>query len=306
MQTQEWALITFTILTQMAVGAFLVLGVVHYFAVRKAGMEEADRLSDRALLAVVAVMVLAMLASFFHLGNPLNAPRAITHFATSWLSREIIFGVAFTGLAIIFAVLQWRKIGSFSLRNVVAWIAVVVGLILVFCESRIYMIPAEPGWNTLATPISFFTTALLLGSLAMGTAFVANYAYIQKNNPKCADMQCELLRDALKWIAISSIILVGIDLVVLPVYMAYLASGSAAAQSTVKLLIGTFSAVMIIRLILAFVGAIIFGVFVYQNAQSAGREKILGYLAYSSFVLVLVAEILGRFLFYATRVKIGL
>lgn len=41
MQTQEWALITFTILTQMAVGAFLVLGVVHYFAVRKAGMEEA-------------------------------------------------------------------------------------------------------------------------------------------------------------------------------------------------------------------------------------------------------------------------
>ena len=64
MNAREWALIVFTVLTQMSVGSFLVLGVVHFFAARKAGMEEADRLSDRALLSIVVVLALAMLASY--------------------------------------------------------------------------------------------------------------------------------------------------------------------------------------------------------------------------------------------------
>jgi anaerobic dimethyl sulfoxide reductase subunit C (anchor subunit) len=59
MTLRDWALITFTILVQMSVGSFLVLGVVHFYATRKAGMEEADRMSDRALLAIVPVLVLA-------------------------------------------------------------------------------------------------------------------------------------------------------------------------------------------------------------------------------------------------------
>jgi len=38
MNVREWALIAFTILAQMSVGSFLVLGVVHFFAARKDGM----------------------------------------------------------------------------------------------------------------------------------------------------------------------------------------------------------------------------------------------------------------------------
>jgi len=33
---------------------------------------------------------------------------------------------------------------------------------------------------------------------------------------------------------------------------------------------------------------------------------MLGNLAYAAFALVLVAEVLGRFLFYATHVRIGI
>jgi hypothetical protein len=47
-------------------------------------------------------------------------------------------------------------------------------------------------------------------------------------------------------------------------------------------------------------------VFLYQNAQSAGRERVLGTLTYAAFALVLVAEVLGRYIFYAAHVKIGL
>lgn len=306
MNAHEWALIAFTILTQMSVGSLVVLEIVHFFAVKKAGMEEADRLSDRAVLAIVVVMGLALVASLFHLGNPLNAPRAVTHLATSWLSREILTGVIFAGLIVIFAFIQWRKIGSMLLRNVFAWITAIVGLVLVFFESKIYMIPAEPAWNTLATPISFYATTFLLGCLAMGVAYVANYAYVKKKTPDCADTQCELMRGALGGIAVAAIIFVGVELLVLPVYLAFLATGSPAAISTVKLFSGPFSMVLVLRLILAFVGAAIFGVFLYQNSKKVGQEKIMGYLAYSAFILVLVAEILGRYLFYATRVRIGI
>ena len=305
MNAREWALITFTILTQMSVGSFLVLGIVHYYANRKAGMKEADRLSDYALLAIVVTFGLALLASLLHLGNPLNAPRAVTHLATSWLSREILFGVLFAGLAVVFAFMQWRKIASFAVRNVIAWIAALVGLVLVYVESQVYMLPTEPSWNSLATPVTFFVTSLLLGSLAMGAAFVTNYAYLQRKDPKEAKVQSELLRGSLRGIAVASVVLLGVEFVVVPIYVAYLATGSAAAVASAKLMIGPFGLVFVLRLLFAFVGAGIFGVFLYQITQAAGKEKTLGYLAYSAFVLVLVAEVLGRFLFYATRVRIG-
>ena len=44
MNMREWALIAFTILAQMSVGSFIILGVVHFFAARKSGDVEADRL----------------------------------------------------------------------------------------------------------------------------------------------------------------------------------------------------------------------------------------------------------------------
>jgi len=306
MNSREWALITFTILTQMSVGSFLVLGVVHYYASRKAGIKEADRLSDYALLSIIVVFVLALLASLLHLGNPLNAPRAVTHLATSWLSREIFCGVVFAVLAAVFALMQWRKISSFAVRNVIAWIAAIVGVILIYIESNVYMLPTDPSWNSLATPLTFYATTLLLGSLAMGAAFVANYAYIQRKDAADAKVQSELLRNSLQGIAVASVILLGVEFVVLPVYVGYLATaGSFAATASAGLMIGTYGPIFVLRLLFAFIGADVFGVFLYQIAKSAGNEKTLSYLAYCAFVLVLVAEVLGRFLFYATRVRIG-
>ena len=213
--------------------------------------------------------------------------------------------MVFAVLAAVFAFMQWRKIASFAVRNVIAWITAVVGLVLVYVESNVYMLPTEPSWNSLATPITFFATSLLLGSLAMGAAFVANYAYIQRKNPEEAKVQSELLRGALRGIAVASVVLLGVEFVVVPIYVAYLATGSAAAVASAKLMVGPFGLIFVLRLLFAFVGAGIFGVFLYQITQAAGKEKTLSYLAYSAFVLVLVAEVLGRFLFYATRVRIG-
>jgi anaerobic dimethyl sulfoxide reductase subunit C (anchor subunit) len=306
MEIREWALIFFTILAQMAVGSFLVLGVVHFFATRQAGEAEADRLSQRALLAIGPVIVLSLIVSLFHLGNPINAVRAVTNLGTSWLSREIFCSVLFTVLGGAFAIMQWRKLSTFTVRNLVAWAAALVGLVLVFVMSQVYNLPVQPAWNTLATPISFYATTLLLGALAMGAAFAANYAYLQRAEPSLSATQGALLRGALRWIALSALVLLVVELVTAPLQLAYLAGGVPAAAASAALITGQYAVVFGLRLVLVFIGAGVLAAFLYRNALSAGREKLLINLAYLTFALVLIGEVLGRFLFYAAHVKIGL
>ena len=307
MDMREVILVTFTILAQMSVGAFLVLCVVKFFVARKAGVVEADRMGDLSLIAIIAVLGLGLLASLFHLGSPLAAPRAINNLGSSWLSREILSGSIFFVLGAVYAGLQLFKLGPAILRTVISWLAALVGIFLVFSMSMVYyVLPTQPSWNNLATPVSFFTTTLLLGALAMGVAFVANFAYIQKKTPDCADLQCQLLRSTMRWIAAVSVILLGVEFVVTPVYLVSLATGVPQAVASAKLIAGPLGPLFLIRMILAFLGAGVFGFFLYQNAQSAGREKIMGYMAYTAFTLVLIAEVLGRLVFYSSHVGMTL
>lgn len=304
MEFREWALVAFTILAQMSVGSFLVLGVIHFFAKRKAGEAEADRLSDRALLAIGPVLVLGLLASFFHLGNPASAYRAIANVGSSWLSREILFGILFAGTGFLFAIMQGRKLGTPGLRSAIALVAALFGIALVFSMSMVYMLPNQPSWDTAATPLSFFTTTLLLGALAMGAAFSANFAYLKARNQPGLAVQSGLLRDALRWIAVASIVLLGLELVVVSASLVDQSAGQAAAS--VAKLGQDYGALFILRVALAFLGAGVFAFFLYRNACGTCKEQVLATLIFGAFALVFVAEVVGRYLFYATQSPLGI
>ena len=307
MNIHDWALVIYTILVQMAVGSFIVLGLMHYLARAKSGQEQADKLSNRALLAIGPVLVLGTIASLLHLGSPLDSFRAISNLGSSWLSREIAFTVAFIIVGAVFAFMQWRKISTSNIRNLVALVAVVLGLGLVYSMTRIYMQRTTPSWDTIATPISFFTTTFLLGVLAIGAAFFANYAYLESKKSDDAGTQKELLRASLQVIAVMAVVLVGIHLVVTPLTIAYLANSDAvAAVESANTMIEDYGILLALRLVLAFLGAGIAGAFMYGSTTSPGRERFAGMLAASAFILVLVAEIMGRFLFYITKTTVGL
>jgi anaerobic dimethyl sulfoxide reductase subunit C len=306
MRVSEWALIAFTILSQMSVGTFLVLGVVHFFARRKWGVKAADQLSDRALLAIGPVIILAFLASFFHLGTPLNAYRAVLNLGSSWLSREILAGVLFAITGGLFAIMQWRRIGSETLRTIIAWIAALIGLFFIYAMANVYMMRTVPTWNTWYTPVSFFTTAFLLGALAVAVAYVATYAYLARKQPEDAAAQSELLRGSLYWIAIFSIVLLGVEFVIIPAYLAFQYTAELPAIAMIRDLLTQFSGVFIVRLILVFVGAGLLAVALIRNALKPGQESTLAGLAYAAFALVLVSEVLGRFLFFASFTSVGL
>lgn len=305
MDMREWALVAFTILAQMSVGSFLILGAIHFLAKRKAGEAEADRLSDRALLAIGPVLILGMIASFFHLENPVNAYRAISNVGSSWLSREILFGVLFAGVGFLFAIMQWRKLATSSVRIAVAGVAAVIGIALVYSMARVYMLPNQPTWNSITTPLSFFTTTLLLGALATGAAFAVNYTFLKLRGEKGLNVQADLLRDALRWIAIVSILLVGVQLVLVSASLIDQATNEAAAS--IAQIAEDYGAIYILRIALVFLGAGVFALFLYRYAATgAGKEEALAWLVYGAFALVLVAEVLGRYLFYATHFQIGL
>jgi anaerobic dimethyl sulfoxide reductase subunit C (anchor subunit) len=306
MNVKELSLIAFTILGQMSVGAFVLLGIVHFFAQRKAGIQEADRLSDRALLAIGPVLVLGFLASLFHLGSPLNAPRAISHVGVSPLSFEILAGLAFAVLGALFAFMQWRKLGSPTLRSTLAIVTALVGLVFVWAMTQVYLLPTVPAWDTPLTVISFFTTTLLLGAMALGAAYVANYAVLRRQKAGEDNTQLSLLRDALRTIALLAVIALGIHFIVIPLYVAYLATSGGAAAASAAIITEQNGLVFALRLLLLFVGAGLLSLFIYRNASSSGQLRILSLYAYLAFALVLIAEVLGRYLFYASMVRVGL
>ncbi|MHB8779414.1 MAG: dimethyl sulfoxide reductase anchor subunit family protein [Anaerolineales bacterium] len=301
MNIREWALLIFSILGQLAAGMLLVLLIVRAGVVRKVGVEKAAQLTNPPLYMVLLIMILALLASLFHLGKLAHVIGAVPNLGTSWLSREVVAAVAFVVALAVYALLLWRKIGSEGFQSVIGWITALTGLFLIYCTGVVYLLPAQPAWNTLATPVTFFVTALLLGVLGAATALMLNYAKVQK---KDAALQ-EFVKSTLQWIAIAAIILLGIEFLVLPIYLAYLGTQGTAALQTLNLLVGSYGSTLALRLLLVFAGAGVLAAYLYRNASMAGQEKLLATLTYSAFALVLISEILGRFLFYATHYRIG-
>ena len=299
MDTREWALLAFTILGQTAAGLMIVLMIVRTFIAAKVGGELADRLTKLPLFLVVPIMALALLASLFHLGSPLHIVRAVPNIDSSWLSREVVLAVTFVVFAAIYTFLQWRKVGGESLRVVIGWITVVIAAVYIYAMGMVYMIATQPAWNTLATPLTFIAGSLLIGVLGMAAGLIAGHARLKKE-------EANVVNTALQGLAISAIVLLGIEFIVLPIYLAYLASQGGAALQSLNMMVGSYGVVFFFRLLLLFVGAGVVAAYLYRNASVAEKEKTLATLAYSAFALALVGEVLGRFIFYATHYRIGI
>jgi len=165
----ERPLVAFTLLAQMAVGAFLTLGALDVWAGGLTGQPSAQDLTNGALLATGPVVAAALLASLLHLGAPRNAWRSLANLRSSWLSREILFALAFAGLGGLFAALRWSGAGAPALRSGLALAAGLCGVALVYAMAGVYRLRTVKSWDTPLTAVSFFATTLLLGSLAVGT-----------------------------------------------------------------------------------------------------------------------------------------
>jgi len=302
----ELPLVIFTIIAQMSVGSFVVLGLIHLFGART-GRGAIDKVSDPALYAIGPILVLGLLASMTHLGTPIRAINALRHLDSSWLSREILFGLLFAAIGGAFAFTQWFKWLTPRLRQALAGLAALVGLALIWSMTMVYLLPTVPAWDSWATPARFFATTFLLGSLAVGAALVVT-ADVRRRRGAAADEASDtVIMSSLRGIAIGAIAMLGVEFVVLPLYLGKLATdGSAATTASAGTLVTTYGGYAVVQLVLVFLGVALLGVFLSRLAKRFSTARMLALAPVAAFVLVFAGEIIGRMLFYASYARVGL
>ncbi|MGB5649853.1 MAG: sulfite dehydrogenase subunit SoeC, partial [Sedimenticolaceae bacterium] len=84
----------------------LVTGQVYSLANLLEPQDSVTFYATGSLLTLVLLM-LGLLASFFHLGRPERAWRAASKWRTSWLSREVIALPVFMGLVTLYGIAHY-------------------------------------------------------------------------------------------------------------------------------------------------------------------------------------------------------
>lgn len=166
----ERPLVAFTLLLQLAVGAFLAAAALDLSSAVPAGDDRFGFLSNAAFIAIVATTAAGLAFAFLHLGAPAHAWRSLANLRRSWLSREVLFAASFTALAAAFTGLRIARAVPPPLPSIVAAAAAICGVALVYSMARVYRLRTMPVWDTPLTTLSFFSATCLMGSLAAGAA----------------------------------------------------------------------------------------------------------------------------------------
>jgi anaerobic dimethyl sulfoxide reductase subunit C (anchor subunit) len=287
---KERSLVAFTLLSQMAVGAFWVLVGLRAWAAWHTGTEAAGALTDGVLLLVGPVMLLGIVSSFFHLGTPFKSWRAIANLHASWLSREVLFALLFAAGTLLFAVLQWLGWGASVARSVLAGTVALLGLALLVSMTRAYRLRTVPAWDTWTTPAAFLITACLLGGLGVGVSL-----------GDASGVSSELLGTARQWIALGAIVLLSVDLLVILIWIAGMSAAPGAAALAAARITQEHGTIFRVRLALTVAAVAVSGAALTPWGKGARAGAIIAL----AFGLVLTAEVLGRVLFYEARVRHG-
>jgi len=159
-------LVVMLTLTQLSVGAFVITLVIE----RISGGAAGDALVQTAF--AIALAMLALAASVFHLGRPALAWRAFLGFRTSWLSREAVAFGLFAFLAIAYGLAAaWPLSLSPAQRPAIVTAtpflqnaAAFAGVVGVFCSVMVYVATRREQWSGTYTGTKFFGSTVLLGA----------------------------------------------------------------------------------------------------------------------------------------------
>jgi anaerobic dimethyl sulfoxide reductase subunit C (anchor subunit) len=261
-------LVVFTFLSQMAIGAFATLFFLDAYK---------EKVSKRSafisLVAILAVSVVAVIVSVFHLGHPFAAYRALLNFDDSWLTREIVFFPSFMLFVFLYTFVAKTK----KQKQPIGWITIILGVVTIFCTAMIYTIPSVPAWNNGTTVAAFFTTALLIGPI-----------FIQ--------LLLSLLEKRLVNFNLYTTIVAFLAIILNVINLSILNGGLPAAVESAGLLVASpLFWVKIIALIAAF---FIAG---YLLLKKRSISLLTVSIIYACF---LVSEFLGRMLFYSSGVHL--
>lgn len=180
-----FSVIFLTTLIGAGQGLFLALFTVESYAAF--GLLPPQDGSFYAVGSAIAIvlLVLGLIASFFHLGRPERAWRAAAMWRTSWLSREVIVLPAFMGTVFLYGVAHWLDINPVlatlpsgapvNITAVLGTLGTVLAFALFICTGMIYAcLRFLREWYTPLTVINY----ILLGG-ASGFTLAAALAAVE-------------------------------------------------------------------------------------------------------------------------------
>ncbi|WNS74069.1 DmsC/YnfH family molybdoenzyme membrane anchor subunit [Bacillus sp. DTU_2020_1000418_1_SI_GHA_SEK_038] len=260
----------FTVLSQMAIGAFITMWLLE--------LRNKDISYKTGVLISVSITIIgsiSVLFSLFHLGHPFAAYRAILNIGRSWLSREVTLYGGFIFLSGLYTYFWWK--GDSSKRFLCGVFGTIVGLATIFSSAMIYVIPAIPAWDSLSTIVAFFVTGLILGPLFTG-------------------MLLQWKKELSFNISFVTLIGLAISALTVAMYTSSLFGGLPEAVATGELMLDSS---LFWGRIMAFIIALF--IFLLAHIRRRASHKIL---YTTGFVLLLASEFLGRVLFYTSAIHL--
>ena len=165
----ELPLALFTTLAPIGAGAFIALAVA--FFTTKFSDEQLKKI-DRMTTIPVVVLVVGFICAFFHLASPMHAFGVFAGVGASPLSNELLAGVVFAVLAIVYWIVALAgKLGEGARKGFAAVVAVMAVVFACFTGAA-YMMETIASWNTPMVPVAVLGFSLL-GGICLGVLVLA-------------------------------------------------------------------------------------------------------------------------------------
>lgn len=279
----ELPLALFTTLAPIGAGAFIALAVA--FFTTKFSDEQLKKI-DRMTTIPVVVLVAGFICAFFHLASPMHACGVFAGLGASPLSNELLAGVVFAVLAIVYWIVAFAgKLGEGARKGFAAVVAVMAIVFACFTGAA-YMMETIVSWNTPMVPVAVLGFSLL-GGVSLGVLVLALSGALE-----------DAAKGGFKMAALA-VLVVGLVLGVVGLLVQVMSvSGMGNALVDGADLVTAASAPMWIGVVCMVVAA--------AAAFMALRNSKSTALAAAAPVLAIVGVFAARLAFYAVQLSVGL
>lgn len=279
----ELPLALFTTLAPIGAGAFIALAVA--FFTTKFSDEQLKKI-DRMTTIPVVVLVAGFICAFFHLANPMHAFGVFAGVGSSPLSNELVAGVVFAVLAIVYWIVALAgKLGEGARKGFAAVVAVVAVVFACFTGAA-YMMDTIASWNTPMVPVAMLGFSLL-GGVCLGVLVLALAGALE-----------DAAKGGFKMAALA-VLIIGLVLGVAGLLVQVMGvSGMSNALVDGADLVAAAAAPLWIGVVCMVVAAVA-AFMALRNAKSAA-------LATAAPVLAVVGVFAARLAFYAVQLSVGL
>ena len=279
----ELPLALFTTLAPIGAGAFIALAVA--FFTTKFSDEQLKKI-DRMTAIPVVVLVAGFICAFFHLASPMHAFGVFAGVGASPLSNELLAGVVFAVLAIVYWIVALAgKLGEGARKGFAAVVAVMAVVFACFTGAA-YMMETIASWNTPMVPVAVLGFSLL-GGVCLGVLVLALSGALE-----------DAAKGGFKMAALA-VLIVGLVLGVAGLLVQVMSvSGMGNALVDGADLVAAASAPMWIGVVCMVVAAVA-AFMSLRNSKSTA-------LAAAAPVLAIVGVFAARLAFYAVQLSVGL